>query len=116
MRREHILHGSVSAEKRSLVQKLPSFGPSPIDLPVLCLQVSVNPWLSMERVKGIEPSCAAWKAAVLPLNYTRIRIGIAVLDDLRWWNHTAHAGLVNLMYDRHEHEKNFNRRPVPAVS
>lgn len=25
----------------------------------------------MERVKGIEPSCAAWKAAVLPLNYTR---------------------------------------------
>ena len=39
----------------------------------------------MERVKGIEPSCAAWKAAVLPLNYTRIRergnehSGIAVL-------------------------------------
>ncbi len=25
----------------------------------------------MERVKGIEPSCAAWKAAVLPLNYAR---------------------------------------------
>ena len=25
----------------------------------------------VERVKGIEPSCAAWKAAVLPLNYTR---------------------------------------------
>jgi hypothetical protein len=25
-----------------------------------------------ERVKGIEPSCAAWEAAVLPLNYTRI--------------------------------------------
>src|SRR5215472_13771752 len=25
----------------------------------------------MERVKGIEPSCAAWEAAVLPLNYTR---------------------------------------------
>ena len=24
-----------------------------------------------ERVKGIEPSCAAWEAAVLPLNYTR---------------------------------------------
>ena len=24
-----------------------------------------------QRVKGIEPSCAAWKAAVLPLNYTR---------------------------------------------
>ena len=25
----------------------------------------------MERVKGIEPSCTAWKAVVLPLNYTR---------------------------------------------
>jgi hypothetical protein len=25
----------------------------------------------MERVTGIEPACAAWKAAVLPLNYTR---------------------------------------------
>lgn len=25
-----------------------------------------------ERVKGIEPSYAAWEAAVLPLNYTRI--------------------------------------------
>ncbi len=25
----------------------------------------------MERVKGIEPSYAAWEAAVLPLNYAR---------------------------------------------
>ena len=25
-------------------------------------------------MKGIEPSCAAWEAAVLPLNYTRTRI------------------------------------------
>ena len=29
------------------------------------------PTCGVERVKGIEPSCAAWKAAVLPLNYTR---------------------------------------------
>ena len=28
--------------------------------------------LKRERVKGIEPSYAAWEAAVLPLNYTRI--------------------------------------------
>lgn len=28
----------------------------------------------MERVKGIEPSYAAWEAAVLPLNYTRLDI------------------------------------------
>jgi hypothetical protein len=27
----------------------------------------------VERVKGIEPSYAAWEAAVLPLNYTRSR-------------------------------------------
>ena len=27
--------------------------------------------LSVERVKGIEPSYPAWKAGVLPLNYTR---------------------------------------------
>ena len=26
----------------------------------------------MERVKGIEPSLPAWKAGVLPLNYTRV--------------------------------------------
>ncbi len=26
----------------------------------------------MERVKGIEPSRSAWKAEVLPLNYTRL--------------------------------------------
>ena len=25
-----------------------------------------------ERVKGIEPSCQAWEACVLPLNYTRL--------------------------------------------
>jgi hypothetical protein len=27
----------------------------------------------LERAKGIEPSYAAWEAAVLPLNYARIR-------------------------------------------
>jgi hypothetical protein len=25
-----------------------------------------------KRVKGIEPSCVAWEATVLPLNYTRV--------------------------------------------
>ncbi len=29
-----------------------------------------------ERVKGIEPSYAAWEAAVLPLNYTRKRLAV----------------------------------------
>jgi hypothetical protein len=32
-----------------------------------------SPWkVEVERVKGIEPSYAAWEAAVLPLNYTRM--------------------------------------------
>ena len=29
----------------------------------------------MERVEGIEPSSSAWKAAALPLSYTRNRSG-----------------------------------------
>lgn len=28
--------------------------------------------MQLERVMGIEPTPAAWEAAVLPLNYTRI--------------------------------------------
>ncbi len=28
-------------------------------------------WEKLERVKGIEPSYSAWKAAALPLSYTR---------------------------------------------
>jgi len=34
--------------------------------PVCCSQ------RELERVMGIEPTCSAWKADVLPLNYTRI--------------------------------------------
>lgn len=30
----------------------------------------------MEQVKGIEPSQSAWKAEVLPLNYTCIQVVI----------------------------------------
>ena len=38
----------------------------------------------MERVMGIEPTYAAWKAAVLPLNYTRIR-ALIVSPELRYF-------------------------------
>ena len=31
-----------------------------------------RPTVYGKRVKGIEPSCPAWEAGVLPLNYTRI--------------------------------------------
>jgi hypothetical protein len=34
---------------------------------------------AMERETGIEPAPSAWKAEVLPLNYSRIRV---LLDDL----------------------------------
>src|SRR5262245_37973956 len=34
--------------------------------------------IQLERVKGIEPSYSAWKAAALPLSYTR------VVSDLTW--------------------------------
>ena len=33
----------------------------------------------LERVKGIEPSQSAWKADVLPLNYTRLSVFINIL-------------------------------------
>ena len=36
----------------------------------------------MERVMGIEPTLAAWEAAVLPLNYTRVwpQFYLTILD------------------------------------
>ncbi len=43
----------------------------------------------MERVKGIEPSSSAWKAEVLPLNYTRMRYKIIMLYNTRTLSHTA---------------------------
>ena len=36
------------------------------------LENAVFKGLSVERVKGVEPSYPAWEAGVLPLNYTRI--------------------------------------------
>ena len=36
------------------------------------VRVAVTNDETLERVKGIEPSYAAWEAAVLPLNYTRL--------------------------------------------
>jgi hypothetical protein len=43
---------------------------------VSAVSASVNVHLVLERLeraKGIEPSYAAWEAAVLPLNYARAR-------------------------------------------
>ena len=43
----------------------------------------------VERAKGIEPSCAVWKTAVLPLNYARVRA-----------NDSPRAGVVNAVGGR----------------
>ena len=49
-----------------------------LELPTYCLEGSCSIQLSykrmrkkMERVMGIEPTQPAWKAGILPLNYTR---------------------------------------------
>ena len=48
--------------------------------PTYCLEGSCSILLSywrkqsVERVMGIEPTYPAWKAGVLPLNYTRMAI------------------------------------------
>ena len=36
------------------------------------IQLSYKRKLLLERVMGIEPTQPAWKAGILPLNYTRI--------------------------------------------
>ena len=45
----------------------------------------------MERVKGIEPSRPAWKAGILPLNYTR-----GAEDEIR--TRDVHLGKVTLYH------------------
>jgi hypothetical protein len=45
----------------------------PIYLPNNEIYLLVYQQLRVERAKGIEPSCEAWKASVLPLNYARLR-------------------------------------------
>ena len=47
-----------------------------LEPPTYCLEgscsIQLSYWrISMERVTGIEPAYPAWKAGVLPLNYTR---------------------------------------------
>src|ERR1700733_14495150 len=49
----------------------------------------------MERVMGIEPTLAAWEAAVLPLNYTRIS-GEFIRAREGWANPSSPAALPEL--------------------
>src|SRR6266511_2292892 len=69
-----------------------------------CLRYDLLPmcpgWteIALERVKGIEPSYSAWKAAALPLSYTR-----AWGDEL-----TRHAGGLN----RPKASRPFDEQPL----
>jgi hypothetical protein len=55
-------------------------------------QLSYRP--IMERVMGIEPTTTAWKAVVLPLNYTRV---IITLDGAIDGNRTHECQSHNLV-------------------
>ena len=54
-----------------------------LEPPTYCLEgscsIQLSYWrISMERVTGIGPAYPAWKAGVLPLNYTRKSLPLAV--------------------------------------
>ena len=45
----------------------------------------------IEQVMGIEPTYPAWKAGVLPLNYTRISIGVTGFEPATSWSQTRRS-------------------------
>ena len=44
-----------------------------------------------KQVMGIEPTYPAWKAGVLPLNYTRITIGVTGFEPATSWSQTRRS-------------------------
>ena len=44
-----------------------------------------------KRVMGIEPTYPAWKAGVLPLNYTRTFIGVTGFEPATSWSQTRRS-------------------------
>ena len=44
-----------------------------------------------KRVMGIEPTYPAWKAGVLPLNYTRTSIGVTGFEPATSWSQTRRS-------------------------
>ena len=48
-----------------------------------------------KRVMGIEPTCPAWKAGVLPLNYTRMsyfeNVGVTGFEPATSWSQTRRS-------------------------
>jgi hypothetical protein len=52
----------------------------------------------LERVMGIEPTLAAWEAAVLPLNYTRVALRLYA-PTVQAGNRVAPVNVVNITQD-----------------
>ena len=85
------------------------FGPPkawPVDLQSTAFDRSATPpgrKLRVERVEGIEPSQLAWKANVLPLNYTRRQFSVRFIT-------------IHLLPDKSspEHKKSGKKPPFPA--
>ena len=65
-----------------------------------------------KRVMGIEPTYPAWKAGVLPLNYTRISIGVTGFEPATSWSQTRRSSQaephpVKLYFCRHFRSARF---------
>ena len=54
------------------LEPTPGFEPGTSSLPRKCSTPELRGPTTLERVMGIEPTSSAWKAEVLPLNYTRM--------------------------------------------
>src|SRR5262249_3522104 len=81
-RQDHRKQCSQPAGRRALCRAVKSQKPSNLENSKFCpgrlgrlrkiaKRLTLSTALSLERAKGIEPSYAAWEAAVLPLNYAR---------------------------------------------
>ena len=64
----------------------------------------------LKRVMGIEPTYPAWKAGVLPLNYTRKKIGVTGFEPATSWSQTRRSSQAE------PHPEGFYRlRTLPAT-
>ena len=74
-------------------------------------ELQTHALFSEKRVMGIEPTYPAWKAGVLPLNYTRMlavislqQSGVRIPSGTLWWemcirDRTTITNLLNRFYD-----------------
>ena len=63
-----------NSKSKNVTYLEPTTGLEPVtsSLPRKCSTAELRGPLVLERVMGIEPTSSAWKAEVLPLNYTRL--------------------------------------------